>query len=262
MSQNTNPKYSVITPFHIWSEKRRDDFERCLNSVFLTGYEDYEHVLVDDGSVMEYDIPEDGHTVVEHQPHLERVMAFNKAFSLAKGEWFVMLDSDDELQPDAFDIYDRAIAAHPDYNLFNFAVKFASKAGPDKDWIRGPFEPKVEGTGHETFGGGNVVNGSYIWSRAVYDDLGGFPDNCYDRDHPLHVGKNLHMTNPWDFSFRFQELYPETQPLFEVVNEDHPKGYPRELGNPWGQDYALFYQYTRKYHSLPIKEVTHVIHTR
>ena len=59
------------------------------------------------------------------------------------------------------------------------------------------------------------------------------------------------MTSPWDFSCWFQLKYPEVRPYCMVDVDERGTKVIQELGNPVGQDFALFYMLTRKYYSLP-----------
>ena len=129
--------------------------------------------------------------------------------------------------------------------------------------------------GHEVFGGGNIVNGTFVFHRSVYKDLGGYPPDvvkdidCTDINYPAFPGqekpyiRDLHANTPYDFSAFMQLKYPEIRQYFMVDHEAEPSGkIIKELGNPWGNDYALFYQYTRKYHSKPIKEYLYKVHPK
>ena len=112
--------------------------------------------------------------------------------------------------------------------------------------------------GHKVFGGGNIVNGTFVFHRSVYDDLGGYPPHDIkdiDCSEINYGGKReLHMTSPYDFSAYAQIEFPEIREYFMVNHIAEPHKIIKELGNPWGNDYYLFYKYTRKYHSKPMDE--------
>lgn len=96
-------KYSIITPVHLWSDNRVEMFKKCIESVKNQTEQDFEWVIVDDGSTKDFDwnyvtsqVPQ---AVIYHKNHQERVIAYNLAFKHAKGNWFTLLDADDEYVP-------------------------------------------------------------------------------------------------------------------------------------------------------------------
>jgi hypothetical protein len=70
--------------------------------------------------------------------------------------------------------------------------------------------------------------------------------------------RKLGMSSPWDFSAYYQVKYPEIRKFF--THETERDKLIQEMGNPWGNDYALFMQYTRKYHSEPIDCHLYIVH--
>lgn len=257
-------KVSIITPVHIHSEKRRDDFYRCIKSVQNQTYplDHIEHIVINDGSTIPFELEMNAKPIVTllEQPHLERIIAYNAGLELATGDYIMFLDSDDEYEPNYVQRVVELFEQYPHQSMFNFGAKYVHKDG--KVTERGPFEPKQLTVGHEIFGTSNIVNGTFVFKKAVYNDLGGFPKSDTMKDpRPGHEDKWLKMTSPWDFAIQAQEEFPEIKPLFEVSPVDHPHGV-RELGNPFGNDYFLFYKYTRKYWSKPIHENLYIVHPR
>ena len=257
-------KYSVLTPCHIYNEQRLNLLYRAINSVKRQTVKDYEHIIINDGSTIDAKIPEKQTKLVQ-QPHLERIVAYHNGMKEATGEWFAFLDSDDEYTSYYLEACDSMIAKFPQAKLFNFGslhITTDYKAQP-----RDAFKPAKLDVGHEVFGGGRIVNGTFIFNRSVYEDLGGYPEpelhdiDCSEINYPNNEGKmvrSLGMSSPWDFSAYYQVKYSEIRPFFTHDAEPHKS--IRELGNPWGQDFALFYQYTRKYHSEPIDSHLYIVH--
>lgn len=265
------PKFSIITPVHLWNEERVNAFCKTMKSVQNQTYRDFEWIVIDDGSVMPFlwtilehlDFP----VKLKHLPHQERVIAYNEAFKMVKGDWFVLLDSDDELRPNALEKMVKMIHESPKIRMFNFGCEYLHKDGAITQ--RDPFTPKRAQTGHEVFGGGNIVNGTFIWHRLVYKKLGAYPgdeqgnvDNVDCSEINYGGVRDLFMGSPWDFSAAAQLEFPQMRDYFMVDHEAEPEKIIKELGNPWGQDYYLFYKYTRKYHSKPIKENLYLVHQR
>ena len=180
------------------------------------------------------------------------------------------LDSDDELPPNALEIWNKHIKSRLGYKMFNCGAEYHHNDG--QITRREPFKLKWMGKkyGHEQFGGGNIVNGTFIFHKSVYEKLGGFPPkvvenvDCTEINYPMggQMVRPLYMTSPFDFSAYYLVKYPEIRKYFMVDFENEPDKIIKELGNPWGQDMILFYQYTRKYHSKPIDEYLYIVHPK
>jgi glycosyltransferase involved in cell wall biosynthesis len=258
-------KVSIITPIYLSqeeSERRIPLFKQCLESIANQTYDhtDIEHIVVNDGSMVPFDVPDYPWLRVINQPNLQRLTAYNTGFKEARGEVFCVLDSDDAYEANYLESVVKWYEKFPTYKLFNFGCTFRHKDGAVS--TRGAFRPKRKKVGHEVFGGGNIVNGTFVFHRSVYDELGAFPEGIKTIDVPWYKNTELFWTSPYDFSSYAQVEFPEIQPFFQVKHPDHPKGLPKELGNPWGQDFYLFYKYTRKYHSKPFDDFLYIVNLR
>jgi glycosyltransferase involved in cell wall biosynthesis len=262
-----NPNYSIITPVHLWGDERVQMFLKTIESVRNIKNRDFEWIIVDDGSTVPFmweQLDRPPYKVI-HQQHEERVIAYNAAFKEAKGEWIVLLDSDDELSWDIFDVLNKEIKKYPNARMFNFGCEYHHKDG--KVTRRDAFMPRWEEKGHEKFGGGNIVNGTFIFRKSVYTQLGGYPEKLLkDVDaSEINYGpekRDLYMGTPYDFSAAAQLEFPEIREYFMVDHEDEPQKIIKELGNPWGQDYYLFYKYTRVVHSVPLVDYLYIVNPR
>ncbi len=261
-------KFSIITP--IWlskeDERRVPLFQACIESINAQTYDhnDFEHIIINDGSPVAFDVPAYKHIKVINQPNLQRLTAYNTGFKAAQGEIFCLLDSDDAYTPDYLEKVTTYYKKFPWYNLFNMGSRHNYKNG--KYTYRQAFSPKEEKIGHEIFGGGKIVNGTFVFSRKVYEDLGAYPEHhikgidCTS----INYGKvrDLWMTSPFDFSGYAQVEFPEIREFFMVNHVDEPNKIIKELGNPWGNDYYLFYKYTRKYHSKPMGDCLYIVNQK
>lgn len=273
------PKYSLITPVNLWNQERVDKFLRCIESVKAIDYKDFEWVVVDDGSSIEFLwdslLKGDYQLNLIHKKHGERVLAYNEAFKVAKGDWWLFLDSDDAIDSDIFNILDEVIKVNKRFKMFNF--------GSIHKWIDGSetkreaFKPKMLHKGHEEFGGGNIVNGTFVFNKVVFEKCGGYLTDQVDEEgyirnidctilnYPSFTAqekpyiRDLYIGTPYDLSAAYQLKYPELQQLFMEKHPDHPEKLVKELGNPWGQDFALFYQFTRLFHCYPINEYLYIV---
>lgn len=262
------PKFSIITPVHLWSDDRVRMFKKTIDSLTHQSCKSFEWIVIDDGSTLPFIWDQTKLTGVEvkitHKDHEERVIAYNEAFKIAEGEWFVLLDSDDELRADALQILSNYITDNPKEKMFNFGCVYHHRDGGVT--TRDAFQPKKEKIGHEVFGGGNIVNGTFIFNRKVYEDLGAYPESylkAVDTSEINYGGvRDLFMGTPYDFAAAAQLEFPAMRQYFMVDHEDEPEKIIKELGNPWGQDYYLFFKYTRKYHSKPLKERLYTVNLR
>ena len=105
---------SVVIPLY----NKEASIAQSLKSVLSQEYDDFEVVIVDDGST-------DGSVgVVEaiNDPRIRLIKqenggpskARNTGVKNAKGEWILFLDADDELEPDALEYFAKNINKHND----------------------------------------------------------------------------------------------------------------------------------------------------
>ena len=120
------PRYSVVIPvFNVEPYLRG-----CLESVLRQTCDDWEAVCVDDGStdgspaILDDFAARDSRFRVVHQANAGEGAARNAALGLARGEWIAFLDSDDFLSPQAFALWDRALARFPDSEIVFFGTQF------------------------------------------------------------------------------------------------------------------------------------------
>lgn len=260
-------RFSVITPVYVDNEDTANELLRAIESIKnqTFNHKDFQHVIVNDGSVHKVDIPKHPWIKLINQENLQRITAYNTGLQNTEGEIITLLDGDDEYDPTYLEEVDKSFKENPDYKLINFGCTYMHSDGVSTR--RDPFRPKEEEIGHEIFGGGKVVNGTFAFHRSVYEDLGGYPPHhtvdidCSDIGYS-EGPRELWMTSPYDFSAYAQMKFPEIRPHFQEKHPDHPRGLVRELGNPWGNDFYLFYKYTRKYHSKPIDKYLYVVHPK
>lgn len=258
------PLFSIITPFNCWIEERREQFYRAVRSIQAQTFKDFEWIVVNDGSTLEFEVPKVKWLKVINKEHGERVIAFNAGFRKAKGEWFTILDSDDEYEPYYLERVKWMIDKYPEYKMFNFGARYVHKDG--EVTYREPFQPEKLEVGHEVFGGGNIVSGTFVFNRSIYDEMGAYPpDVVKDIDTTeINYGgvRDLHMNTPFDLAGWFLVTYPEQRQYFMVDHEAEPNKILKEIGNPWGQDHIIFYKYTREYHSKPVREYLYIVHPK
>lgn len=227
-----SPSFSIVLPTH----NRAHMIRRALNSVQAQVFEDFELLVVDDGStdntkeiVESYNDPRFRYI---YQDRGERVKAYNTGFKEATGKWLCMLDSDDMYVPYYLELLFMAITEVPEAKIFNFGGINVHRNYSTT--LREPFRPAKKGKGHEIFKSGDIANGHFIFKRELLEETGYLPEEI----------------NCWLFAEAFKKQFPELYPLYE--NQ-------AELGNPWGQDYALAYMLTRNHHMYPLDIYLYIV---
>jgi glycosyltransferase involved in cell wall biosynthesis len=105
------PLISVFTPAY----NRADKIHRVFNSLVNQTFSDFEWIIVDDGStdntrsVIDQFIQKSPSFAIRYtyQENGGKHIAINKGLQLAKGEWFHIADSDDELEPQTLEVFMR-----------------------------------------------------------------------------------------------------------------------------------------------------------
>lgn len=96
-----NPKISIIVPVY----NVEKFLPQCIDSVLAQTYQDFEVILVDDGSpdgspaICEEYAKKDARVHVLHQKNAGVSTARNNGISAANGEWVTFIDSDDWVAP-------------------------------------------------------------------------------------------------------------------------------------------------------------------
>jgi len=229
------PKFSIITPCYYDREdednKRQPRYEmflRCAKSVHAQTFEDWEWLIGDDISrpsvddvLLESGLDLDKIVVTRLSEKSGRIGATNAALDVATGDWICLLDADDEYASIYLEAIDKAIKTYPDYEMFNFNhLIFSYDFGTS---IRKFLD--VEKIDKRPFGSGSIGLGAFVVKKTVLDTI-----------------ERLPVVSLWDLRDWFFERNPEVKEFFWNNNN---KDY-NSLGNPWGNDYAMFYMLIKK----------------
>jgi len=245
------PRFSIITPTYNRADGR---LQRCIASVRMQVFEDYEHVIMDDGS------PDKGATesVLNHyhkmdhrihwlnQLHADRVIARNIGMEKSYGEWLLWLDSDDALDPMYLKTVDYHIRQNHEARLFvcgaivHGMVKEEGRYEAVKwtelrpAWVPPKGKPP-EIHGH--FPSGKVGTGMFIFHREALEKVGPMPD--------WH--SHLEVADGVDEWLGYETGYSAAK---------------KWTGNPWGDDWAYFRRLTQFYQVHPIPAALYVQYVR
>ena len=217
---------------------RKVGFIGAVDSVFRQSYTDWELILVDDGCTD--DIPQlideyakkDTRIKAIHQQQKQRTGARNAGMKAATKDWICWLDSDDEYLKTYLEVLNSYMTEdYPGYKCYHFGA-IVVRMGYQS--LRQTQELKEENNHMEFFRSGGTGAGSFVFHKSILADVGFLPE----------------CLNP----YRFADLCKEESP--ELIQHYGPKYLEggKELGNPWGDDWYMFYKITRKYKSkgLPI----------
>lgn len=132
------PKISVLVPVY----KVEPYLQRCIDSVLAQDFQDWEMILVDDGSpdrcpeICDEAARKDSRITVVHKENGGLVSARREGVRNARGEYLMFLDSDDWLQPSAM-----TVLYHHILKGYDMVKGGAKRVGPDgKALPFGPFE--------------------------------------------------------------------------------------------------------------------------
>lgn len=117
-----NPTYSVIVPVY----NVENSIERCIESVLMQTFCDFELILIDDGSyddsgiICEKYAQKDARIKVIHQKNQGVSKARNAGLDRAKGEYIIFIDSDDFVEKNYLHMFnsfsdDLILVGHGDY---------------------------------------------------------------------------------------------------------------------------------------------------
>lgn len=240
---------TVVVPAY----NREDTIDRCIRSIAQQGLSGWEIMLVDDAStddtkkrIIEWEKKHPKNIVgLKFKEHMERVIAFNSGISYARGDWVIMLDSDDELASHFIKAFEDARRMHPLARIFSWGslVHWRDQDGRyTRTDVRQTFKPEALEDGTVgVFRSGEICSGGFAFDRKMVFERGYLPA----------------ASNPYTLGERFLKWYPELKPLYNEGQTD--------LGNPWGQDFAWFYHLTRGLDMQklqPLEQILHIQHVR
>lgn len=183
-----NPLLSVVIP----SYNSKLYITECLESLQREKTDQVEYILVDGGSTDgTMDIVEAYRslfTVIISEPDRGQSDAFNKGFSIAKGEYFTWLNSDDVFCPGAIEQLITAISNGTKQWYTANVVYINANSKITRCCRSGAFEKFAL-----SFGVLNVFGPSTIFHRDLYARLGGFREDfhfCMDTEYWWRLATN------------------------------------------------------------------------
>lgn len=180
-------KLSIIVPVY----NVEQHLERCLESIAVEMCDDYELLLIDDGSTDRSGALCDAfaechpqlHVVVMHQPNEGLSAARNRGIEASRGTYITFIDSDDHIDPLTLSRNVDYLLSHPEVDMLEYPIEVHAESAeaymltfPDAtqrddifaDWVR------REGYGH-------CYACNKIFRSALWSDVS-FPRDTYFED--------------------------------------------------------------------------------
>jgi len=190
-ARSRSPTFSVVIPTH----NRPSGVARALRSVAAQSFDDYEVIVVDDGSsdanpawLASLQAPR--YRVLRNARSLGVSAARNRGVAAASGEWITFLDDDDALRPDALAQLQRRICANPSLDFLwgsrvvhEFDAAGREIAQREDDWSG--VDATLHGSSFLALVLQIATNTAFTIRRSVLQTLGGFDEQLRrseDRD--------------------------------------------------------------------------------
>jgi glycosyltransferase involved in cell wall biosynthesis len=123
-------KVSVVTPAYNADEHLKE----TIRSVAQQTHEEYEHIIVDDGStdttkniLSEAQAEHDHLRVIHHEENQGIVTTRNDAFKAAEGEYYAVLDADDTMRSDRLEKQAAFLDEHDEHGLVGSHITIINK---------------------------------------------------------------------------------------------------------------------------------------
>ena len=183
---------------------------------------------------------------IKFNEHKERVIATNSGITYARGDWVIRLDSDDELAGHFIQAFEDAVKMYPDAKLFTWGSLMHVR-NKDAQYYRTEVKPAYQPPTDEDgnilpFKSGGIRFGSFAFKKELIWTT-----------HFLPTVSNCYSLGEWALK-RFPELIPLYTELDGRVHHD--------LGNPFGDDFILFYMLCKVALPIPLNQVLHSVHVR
>jgi glycosyltransferase involved in cell wall biosynthesis len=116
MHSASAPRLSIIIAAYVSTTRQAELLDETLRTVCSQMFRNFECVVVDDGSPIDVEpiAAPYAQTVTIRQANAGPAVARNTGMSASRGDYFVFLDADDHLLPDALEAGLAALDAHPD----------------------------------------------------------------------------------------------------------------------------------------------------
>jgi len=188
----SKPKFSVVIPTY----NRAEFITRTIESVLEQTNEDFEIIVVDDGSAdntgeVVRSIA-DKRVSYHYKKNEERAVARNTGRSLARGSYITFLDSDDLLYPDHLAVAGEVIEKFSDPEFFHLGYEFVDPATGGSRGIA-----RMPEIANDMLVRGNALSCNGVFLRKDVAEL-----------HPFNPDRDLSGTEDYELWLRLASRYP------------------------------------------------------
>ncbi len=222
--------YSVIIPTY----NNADKIERTVKSVWNQTFDNWEIIIVDDGSkdnTEEIIQPLLKNRNIRYFKQLNAgvSVARNKGALKAKGEYLIFLDSDDELNVDALKNYDELINS-------TTKVGFFSSGLIAPNWKKLPrLDPNISSSKYLN------IPGSFGIKKNVFDEIGGYDLNLKHSENWEMTARALNYCEERHYAISHQDEYNLIYNFESYSSKNFTRNRNKAL--------ASIYLYKKYYHS-------------
>src|SRR4051794_29617524 len=179
VSQTQTPRVSIIVPTYLATSKQADLLDETLGTVDAQDTDDYELIVVDDGSRLPAApiVARHRNATTIRRRNGGSAQARNPGIAAAPGKRVVFLDGDDHLLPGALSTGLPQLAQHPDCGFVVGGREEMTFEGERVAW-RVPQPPSISYLFHTllAFDWYIIPPSSAMFRRSVIDTVGGFRD--------------------------------------------------------------------------------------
>lgn len=249
MSKRFSPLVSIVIPVY----NVKDYLNVCLESLINQTYDNWEAILVDDGShdssgeICDAFAAKDSRFKVIHKENGGQALARNMAIRLANGEYIFFLDSDDFLANDALErLTELAVGYGADMVQCDY-IKGSDKVFPDispkKDIVL--YDHQSVFTGYAA----NVIVWGKLMRKSIVDKVR-FPEGLRNEDD----------YTTWKFYYKAQRIVITSEKLYYYTCNPHSTmaGLQREPDLKYFDAYAERVNFFKNKKDLQLEIVSRV----
>lgn len=208
LSDRDAPVVSVVMCVYNGS----DFVDEAIESILAQSYEQFEFVIVDDGStdstlkiLEDYSRRDSRIRLIRNPTNMGLTRALNRALAASRGTYLARQDADDVSLPDRLSKQVRYLKRHPKVGVLGCRALVIDAEGHEIDRLDFPTRH------HEIIRSLSTKNvlchGSVMMRRKVVDKVGPYRDffeTSQDRDLWLRAGEQFQLANLDDYLFKYR----------------------------------------------------------